>query len=138
MMRRRRAKRGFTLIELLVALAIISILAAITIPRFMVARYKAYLSACLVNERNIATALESYRSDNRLYPASTTILVQANFSGDISKLPTCPSAPGTDYSYEVASDGDSFTVSCSGYHHYQLQGHLAGFPQYTAAAGLKE
>ena len=137
-MRRRPAKRGFTLIELIVALAIISILAAISIPRFMVARYKAYLSACMVNERNIATALESYRSDNRLYPPTVTVLVQANMGGDISKLPTCPSAPSTDYVYEVASDGDSYTVSCAGYHHYQLQGHLVGFPQYTAISGIKE
>ena len=137
-MRRRPVKRGFTLIELMIALAIIAILAAISIPRFMVARYRAYLSACLVNERNIATALESYRNDNRVYPAAMATLVVANMGGDISKLPTCPSAPSTSYTYEVSPDGEVFTVSCPGYHHVQLPGHLAGFPQYSATSGLKE
>ncbi|MBS2033736.1 type II secretion system protein [bacterium] len=137
-MRRQPAKRGFTLIELMIALAIIAILAAISIPRFMVARYRAYLSACLVNERNIATALESYRNDNRVYPPVMTTLVQANMGGDINKLPTCPSAPSVSYVYEASVDGEAFTVSCPGYHHYQLSGHLAGFPQYSATGGLKE
>lgn len=137
-MRRRPARRAFTLIELMIALAIIAILAAISIPRFMIARYRAYLSACMVNERNIATALESYRTDNRIYPPQMTTLVQSNMGGDINKLPTCPSAPGTSYNYEPSADGDSYTLSCGGYHHRQLNGHLAGFPQYSAGEGLKE
>jgi len=137
-MRRRTGKRGFTLIELMIAMAIIAILAAVTLPRLLTARYRAYLSACMVNERNIATALETYRNDNRLYPANIQLLVQANMGGDISKLPTCPSAPSTAYQYEVASDGDSFTLSCPGYHHFQLQGRTAGYPQYAASQGLKE
>lgn len=122
------------MIELMVAMAIIAILAAVTLPRLMTARYRAYLSACLVNERNIATALESYRNDNRVYPTNTLILV----GGDISKLPVCPSAPGVTYQYDITSDGDVYTLTCGGYHHYQLAGHLPGFPQYSAASGLKE
>jgi len=137
-MRPRTGKRAFTLIELMIAIAIIAILAAVTLPRLVTARYRAYLAACLVNERNIATALETYRNDNRIYPATIQLLVQANMGGDISKLPTCPSAPSTSYQYEAASDGDSFTISCPGYHHFQLQGHAAGFPQYAAGQGLKE
>ncbi len=133
-MRRKIAKQGFTLIELMVAMAIIAILAAVTLPRLISARYRAYLSACLVNERNIATALETYRNDNRVYPNSTLILV----GGDISKLPLCPSAPTTPYQYQVAADGGSFTLYCPGYHHHQLPGHLVNFPQYSAESGLKE
>ena len=137
-MKRRTGKRAFTLIELMIAMAIIAILAAVTLPRLISARYRAYLSACMVNERNIATALETYRNDNRLYPTNIQILVQANMGGDISKLPTCPSAPSTSYQYEPASDGDSYTLSCPGYHHFQLKGRTAGFPQYAASQGLKE
>ncbi|MBN9420549.1 hypothetical protein ABS71_19155 [bacterium SCN 62-11] len=137
-MRRKTGKRGFTLIELMVAMAIIAILAAVTLPRLMTARYRAYLSACLVNERNIATALESYRNDNRVYPADITILVKANMGGDISKLPTCPSAPSTAYQYVVTADGDVYTVYCPGWHHYQLPGHDLGYPQYAAGSGIKE
>ena len=122
------------MIELMVAMAIIAILAAVTLPRLMTARYRGYLSACLVNERNIATALETYRNDNRVYPTSTLILV----GGDISKLPQCPSTPGTAYSYVVSSDGEIYTLYCPGYHYVQLNGHLQNFPQYTAESGLKE
>ena len=122
------------MIELMVAMAIIAILAAVTLPRLMTARYRAYLSACLVNERNIATALETYRNDNRIYPATTLILV----GGDISKLPLCPSVPTTAYQYVVAPDGSTYTLYCAGYHHYQLNGHLPNFPQYSAESGLKE
>lgn len=122
------------MIELMVAMAIIAILAAVTLPRFMVARYRAYLSACMANERNIATALETYRNDNRVYPNDTLSLV----GGDLNKLPTCPSAPGVTYQYDRAPEGDAFTVVCAGYHHFQLTGHLQGFPQYSAASGLKE
>ena len=137
-MRRRTSKLGFTLIELMIAMAIIAILAAVTLPRLITARYRAYLSACMVNERNIATALETYRNDNRLYPATIQLLVQANMGGDINKLPTCPSAPTTGYQYDVAIDGDSFTLSCPGYHHFQLPGRTLGFPQYSASSGLRE
>lgn len=133
-MRRRTGKRAFTLIELMVAMAIIAILAAVTLPRLMTARYRAYLSACMVNERNIATALESYRNDNRVYPMNTLILV----GGDISKLPQCPSAPGVTYQYQRDPDGDVYTVYCAGYHHVQLAGHLVGYPQYSASSGIKE
>lgn len=122
------------MIELMVAMAIIAILAAVSLPRLMTARYRAYLSACLVNERNIATALESYRNDNRVYPTTTLILV----GGDISKLPLCPSAPGTTYQYTVTPDGDTYTLYCPGWHHYQLAGHQLNFPQYTAESGIKE
>jgi prepilin-type N-terminal cleavage/methylation domain-containing protein len=137
-MRRRPGKRGFTLIELMVAMAIIAILAAVSIPRLMTARYRAYHSACLVNERNIATALETYRNDNRIYPTNLSTLVKANMGGDISKLPSCPSAPSTAYQYEVSPDGDMFTVYCQGWHHYQLPNSALGYPQYNAGTGIRE
>lgn len=132
---RSRNRKAFTLIELLVALAIISILAALTLPRFMSARYRAYLSSCMLNERNIATAMESYRADSHEYPPDLQRLVTANY---INNLPTCPSAPGTVYQYEITSTGDSYTVSCPGYHEYQLPDIPDGFPQYNASSGLHD
>lgn len=139
MLNRKKKRRGFTLIELLIAIAIIGILAAIALPRFVRARYRAYLSACMQNERNLATALESYRTDNRVYPVALNVLVQAGGAGTITSIPFCPSAPGTQYTYVVNPEGDQFTLSCdTGYHQYQIQGMTAGYPMYVAGLGVVE
>jgi len=138
-MNTKKRRRGFTMIELLIAIAIIGILAAIALPRFVKARYRAYLAACLQNERNLATALESYRTDNRVYPPTLNTLVQAGGMGTITAIPFCPSAPGTQYTYEVNASGDQFTVTCdSGYHQYQVPGMTAGYPMYVAGQGVVE
>lgn len=132
---RRKTKAGFTLIELMVAIAIIAILAAIALPRFVTARYRAYLSACMLNERNIATALESYRTDNQTYPTDLSTLLDNKV---VTALPSCPSAPGTVYTYEVASAADAFTLVCPGFHEHQIQGMPDGYPQYVGSNGLIE
>jgi prepilin-type N-terminal cleavage/methylation domain-containing protein/prepilin-type processing-associated H-X9-DG protein len=56
-------KKGFTLIELLVVIAIIAILAAILFPVFAQAREKARATACLSNQKNIATGIMLYAQD---------------------------------------------------------------------------
>jgi prepilin-type N-terminal cleavage/methylation domain-containing protein/prepilin-type processing-associated H-X9-DG protein len=56
-------RRGFTLIELLVVIAIIAILAAILFPVFAQAREQARKTACLSNVKQIALAINMYRSD---------------------------------------------------------------------------
>jgi len=56
-------KRAFTLIELLVVIAIIAILAAILFPVFAQAKEAAKKTACLSNNKNVATALFLYAGD---------------------------------------------------------------------------
>jgi prepilin-type N-terminal cleavage/methylation domain-containing protein len=131
----RKRKAAFTLIELMIAIAIIAILAAIALPRFVRARYRAYLSACMLNEKNIATALESYRTDNTGYPMDLATLKSQEV---VNSLPSCPSAPGTVYDYEVTSNGDAFTLSCTGFHEHQIQNMPDGYPQYQSGNGLME
>lgn len=128
---------GFTMIELMIAVAILATLAAIMTPRFVRARYNAYLSACMANERNLATALEAYRVGNSVYPAVLGTLVT---DGELSKLPLCPSAPGSGvYDYEIASDFKDFTVSCkTGFHEFQLPLVVDGYPQYVNGMGVRE
>jgi len=61
-------KGFFTLIELLIVVAIIAILAAIAIPNFLEAQVRSKVSRAKADMRTIATALESYLSDNNHYP----------------------------------------------------------------------
>lgn len=61
-------KKGFTLIELLIVVAIIAILAAIAVPNFLEAQTRAKISRGKADMRTVATALETYRIDNNVYP----------------------------------------------------------------------
>jgi type IV pilus assembly protein PilA len=63
----RQDNRGFTLIELLIVVVIISILAAIAIPKFRTTKEEAYMSKMKGDLRNLATAQEAYSSDNGSY-----------------------------------------------------------------------
>jgi prepilin-type N-terminal cleavage/methylation domain-containing protein len=56
----RHDNRGFTLIELLIVVVIISILAAIAIPKFRTTKEEAYMSKMKGDLRNLATAQEAY------------------------------------------------------------------------------
>lgn len=59
-----RNRTGFTLIELLIVVAIIAILAAIAVPNFLEAQARAKAARAKEDVRTIATALESYATDN--------------------------------------------------------------------------
>ena len=65
--RRSVVRKGFTLIELLIVIVIISILAAIAIPKFGSSKEKAYVSKMISDLRNIATAQEAFVTDNLIY-----------------------------------------------------------------------
>ncbi len=60
--------KGFTLIELLIVVAIIGILAAIAIPLVSSYRSKSYNAAAVSDLRNITIALETYYTENHLFP----------------------------------------------------------------------
>ena len=62
------AKKGFTLIELLIAVAIIGIVAVIAIPNLLSALQKSKLKATMGDMKSIATAVESYLTDNSMAP----------------------------------------------------------------------
>ena len=63
-------QKGFTLIELLIVVAIIGILAAISIPQFSAYRQKAYNSAATSDLKNAKTGMEAFMADNQSYPTS--------------------------------------------------------------------
>ena len=74
-------KKGFTLIELLIVVVIIGILAAIAIPKFANTKEKAYLASMKSDLRNLATAEESYFSDNQTYTTDYTSMKYTPSSG---------------------------------------------------------
>lgn len=114
-------QRGFTLLEMMVVVAIIAILAGILIPNFTRARAQAGMSACMANEKTIATALELYYTDNQKYPASAN--VDATFvktmNGYMNQIPIDPTAGAAAYyQYALSSSGGviSYAITCPGTH----------------------
>jgi prepilin-type N-terminal cleavage/methylation domain-containing protein len=128
-----KRQRGFTLIELMVVIVIIGLLLNFLTPIMVKSRYLAQLSACEHNERNIATALESYRTDNAgAYPNDLNALtVQQHISG----LPVCP-VHKQPYGYVRSSEGQNFTIYCTASHYLVISDLGKGFPQYTPTQGL--
>jgi prepilin-type N-terminal cleavage/methylation domain-containing protein len=63
----KKNKKGFTLIELLIVVAIIAILAAISIPQFSQYRIKGYNAAASSDIRNAKTAEEALFADFQAY-----------------------------------------------------------------------
>src|SRR5665647_3364204 len=73
-------EQGFTLIELLVVIIIIGILAAIAIPVFLNQRQKGWDAAAKSDLKNMATAEETFLTDNGVYTADVADLETAGFN----------------------------------------------------------
>ena len=65
-----RVKRGFTLIEMLVVILILSILAALIVPKLVGKADDAKLAAAKSDISTLSSALEQYRLDNANYPST--------------------------------------------------------------------
>ncbi len=70
----RPAPHGFTLFELLLVIAIIGVLAAVSIPRFSDYRAAAYDARSQQDLRNLASAQELHRATHEAYAAGLTDL----------------------------------------------------------------
>lgn len=97
----RDSHKGFTLIELMVVVVILSILAAVVIPRVMDRPEQARISAAKNNIRAISSALDMYKLDSHQYPSTDQGLdalvsrpdrqpQPENWNGYMNKIPLDP------------------------------------------------
>lgn len=133
-LRNRKSKKGFTMLELLTVIFILAALASIMIPTIKRAMWKAQLTGCMTNIRNMATAIQIYSNDSDgLYPSSLDLLVPKY----VAAIPTCPSAQTDTYTsgYIIQDDNQNFTLKCDGTNHAVL-GYGEGIPYYDLFTGL--
>jgi len=104
---------GFTLIELLIVVAIIGIIAAISIPNLLNAIHRGKQKRTMADLRTIATAIESYNVDNSAYPAATSM---AGLSGSLVPvfLDTLPASDGWGRGFTINSVATDYTVWSGG------------------------
>ncbi len=89
---KRKRRKAFTLIELMVVIAIIGILSAIAVPKFISATGEAKAAKIQADLRTIGSAAELYYSQNGVYPKSLTDLVsEADGKGFLRSVPEAPS-----------------------------------------------
>jgi prepilin-type N-terminal cleavage/methylation domain-containing protein len=114
-------KKGFTLIELLVVVAIIGLLATLSIVALNTARAKARDAKRVGDVKQIQTALELYYNDQGAYPVSATsgTAISSGTTVYMSVVPTAPTPfdPGTTTctaltnSYKYTQDGTGVSYS---------------------------
>lgn len=105
-------KKGFTLIELLIVVVIISILAAIAIPRFGKARDRAFISAMQSDLNQARTAQEIFYQDNAfVYADDIADLTGAGlFTGTTGVTVTINAGDGT--TWDATATHGSTAVEC--------------------------
>jgi type IV pilus assembly protein PilA len=130
-------EEGFTLIELLVVIIIIGILAAIAIPVFLAQRSKGYDAGVKSDLRNLATAEESWLTDNPSSYASAANLVATSASGQ-APLVVALSNNDTVHIYTNAANGycmvGNNTNSTSWFEYTNTTGGLNNSPVSAASA----
>ena len=139
-------KKGFTLIELLVVVAIIGLLATMSVVALNTARAKARDTKRIGDVKQIQTALALYYTDNGGYPATSDIATGQDIASHtvvyMTKLPAppMPSNDGscpvgiTDYVYTSANSNTYTLTYCLG----GLTGDLTGGPSTATPGKIKQ
>ena len=85
-----KREQGFTLIEVMLVVILISILAAIVIPRFTVGSKRAKVQSCEMNRSIINTSIEVYYFTEGTWPTDSLSDIKANYQYFPDGIPTCP------------------------------------------------
>jgi type IV pilus assembly protein PilE len=112
-------KKGFTLIELLIVIAIISMLAAISIPGYLGMQRRAARTEAYTNLENLRLLEEQYFAENGCYSRAGGVCANtayANVAAIQGLLPRF--RPGAslqyDYSLATAATATTFTATATG------------------------
>ena len=106
-------KRGFTLIELLVVTAIIIVLTTIVLVNLDKARIKSRDVQRKADLSKIASALDLYKAENKVYVALTpfgditTAIIPAQY---LATIPTDP-MPDATHKYQYRADSNQFKIT---------------------------
>lgn len=85
--------RGFTLVEVLIVIALIGVMVAIAMPRFDRTATTGQATKCKANLQTIEMALETYYSENGVYPPAGDLAALVN-AGYLKLEPTCTEQDG--------------------------------------------
>ena len=96
-----RGREGFTLIELVIVMAIIGLLAAIAIPRYLASIKHAKEAVLREDLSTMRTAIDSYTVDKEKAPQSLDELVQAGY---LKRIPIDPMTSRDDTWVTAQSD----------------------------------
>ena len=100
----RSQENGFTLIELIIVIAIIGILAAITVPQFKPAPQRAREAVLKSDLHTMREAFDQYFADKAKYPESLEALVDEGYLREVPKDPFTNSSSTWRLVYADASD----------------------------------
>jgi type II secretion system protein G len=90
-------RRGFTLIELLIVVAIIGIIVAISVVNMINAIQRAKQKRSMGDMKSLATAIETYATDQNSYPAAAGFTFPSGLSLPTSTLGTVPGSLSPTY-----------------------------------------
>ena len=105
------------------------------LPAIIRARFQAYHTACVQNERNLATALEMYSLESgQLYPENLITLTSNGIARGgpfITSIPECPSDRVSHINgYTTSNNFTEYLIECPGTHEIQLVGRVEDlYPQ---------
>ncbi len=103
-----KTKRGFTLVEIIIVVAIVGMLAAITIPTFIAAQAESQKKVCIENLRQIAIAKEKWALSEDKKQGDPVYEEELKKYIDGGRLPVCPRRGGK---YTVGTVGEIPTCS---------------------------
>ena len=83
-------QKGFTILEVMLVVILISILAAIVIPRFSVGSKRAKVQSCEMNRSIINTMVETYYFTEGTWPMDNLADIKTNSNYFPDGIPTCP------------------------------------------------